>query len=145
MGMSALLALSVSCAFLFREPSLRSRSPSTQSSKGKEKHARHEHWWQLKFVTQKITKHSQVKRDKGKEAEMGEVGTPRLDGGLRWEWERFRFSFYLLEKNRQELSFGANVFNCSVFQKDPWLWRGSSWGLATESLRARLSHPWGQL
>ena len=80
--MSELLALFVSCVFLFREPSRGSLSWSTQPSKGKEEHAVHEHSWQLEFVTAKIKKHSQVKGDKGREAGMRETGTPRRHGGV---------------------------------------------------------------
>lgn len=57
--------------------------------------------------------------------------------------------FIALEKHsRQALSFGANVFGCSVCQKDPWLWAGflgyircASVSQAALNVRASLAWP----
>lgn len=103
--MSELLALFVSYVFLFRELSQGSLSLSTQSSKGKEKHAVHEHSWQLKFVTWKIKKHSQVKEDKGTEAGMGEMGTPRLDGWVGREVDTVQVWYLSLWRRTTSTSF----------------------------------------
>lgn len=71
-------------------------------SEGKEKDAPHEHEWQLKFVTLKIKKHSQVQADKGNSSEKGEMETPRLDGRVGIGVVAFGFGFDPSgENNRQ--------------------------------------------
>ena len=74
-------------------------------SKGKEKHAPHEHEWQLKFVTLKIKKHSQVQADKGNSVGMGEMETPRLDGRVGMGVVAFRFGFDPSGEEQQTIAF----------------------------------------
>lgn len=92
-------------AELFSEP---------RSSKRKDRHAQRECWWQLKSVTPRIVKHSQVKAEGGRSRDVAPTSQAQLRVGVG----RFRLLLPTRQNKAHKQSIaGWTIFKCCAPRK----------------------------